>query len=176
MSEKCKKYTTVTKGGQRGSTRSGDEDKREQERGGNIPGQDRIRVGRSCVRTGSDNVLSTWWVLKQNTQHGPTGSILITFVIHPQFAHSNTHWVHVEYFQKVPTTEPAKGGLDLPTGSILINFTFCPHLTHPDTHQAHVEYFYKVPTQVPTDCQGGYIQKVLSEPVLTQLLPTPIWS
>ena len=24
-------------------------------------------------------VLSTWWVLKQNTQHGPTGSILITF-------------------------------------------------------------------------------------------------
>ena len=24
-------------------------------------------------------VLSTWWVLKQNTQHGPTRSILITF-------------------------------------------------------------------------------------------------
>ena len=63
-------------------------------------------------------VLSTWWVLKQNTQHGPTGSILITFVICPQFAHSNTHWVHVEYFQKVPTTEPAEGGLGLPTGSI----------------------------------------------------------
>ena len=63
-------------------------------------------------------VVSTWWVLKQNTQHGPTGSILITFVICPQFTHSNTHQVHVEYFQKVPTTEPAEGGLDLPTGSI----------------------------------------------------------
>ena len=63
-------------------------------------------------------VLSTWWVLKQNIQHGPTGSILITFVIRPQFTHSNTYWVHVEYFQKVPTTEPTKGGLDLPTGSI----------------------------------------------------------
>ena len=24
-------------------------------------------------------MLSIWWVLKQNTQHGPTGSILITF-------------------------------------------------------------------------------------------------
>ena len=24
-------------------------------------------------------IVSTWWVLKQNTQHGPTGSILITF-------------------------------------------------------------------------------------------------
>ena len=24
-------------------------------------------------------MVSTWWVLKQNTQHGPTGSILITF-------------------------------------------------------------------------------------------------
>ena len=105
-------------------------------------------------------VLSTWWVLKQNTQHGPTRPILITFVICPQFAHPNTHWVHVEYFQKVPTTEPAEGGLDLPTGSILINFTFRPHFAHPDTHRAHVEYFYKVPTQVPTDCQGGYIQKV----------------
>ena len=53
-----------------------------------------------------------------NTQHGPTRSILITFVIHPQFAQSNTHQVHVEYFQKVPTTEPVEGGLDLPTGSI----------------------------------------------------------
>ena len=105
-------------------------------------------------------VLSTWWVLKQNTQHGPTGSILITFVIRPQFTHSNTHQVHVEYFQKVPTTEPAKGGLDLPTGSILINFTFHPHFAHPDTHWAHVEYFYKVPTQVPANRQGGYIQKV----------------
>ena len=97
-------------------------------------------------------VLSTWWVLKQNTQHKPTRSILITFVICPQFTHSNTHQVHVEYFQKVPTTEPTEGGLDLPTGSILIIFTFCPHFAHPDTHRAHVEYFYKVPTQVPADC------------------------
>ena len=105
-------------------------------------------------------VLSTWWVLKQNTQHGPTGSILITFVICPQFTHPNTHQVHVEYFQKVPTTEPTEGGLDLPTGSILINFTFRPHFAHPDTHWAHVEYFYKVPTQVPADRQGEYIQKV----------------
>ena len=32
----------------------GNEDEREQERGGNIPGQDQIRVDRSCVRTGSD--------------------------------------------------------------------------------------------------------------------------
>ena len=24
-------------------------------------------------------MLSTWWILKQNTQHGPTESILITF-------------------------------------------------------------------------------------------------
>ena len=24
-------------------------------------------------------MVSTWWVLKQNTQHGPTGSMLITF-------------------------------------------------------------------------------------------------
>ena len=47
-------------------------------------------------------VVSTWWVLKQNTQNGPTGFILITFVIHPQFTHPNTHRVHVEYFQKVP--------------------------------------------------------------------------
>ena len=78
---------------------------------GDIPGQELIGVDRSCVRTGSDT---------------PTGSILITFVICPQFAQSNTHRVHVEYFQKVPTTEPAEGGLDLPTGSILINFTLHP--------------------------------------------------
>ena len=95
-------------------------------------------------------MVSTWWVLKQNTQHGPTRPILITFVICPQFAWSNTHWVHVEYFQKVPTTEPAKGGLDLPTGSILIAFVIRPHFTHPNTHRAHIEYFYKVPTQIPT--------------------------
>ena len=63
-------------------------------------------------------VLSTWWVLKQNTQYGPTASILITFVICPQFAHPDTHWVYVGYFQKVPTTEPTKGGLDLHTRSI----------------------------------------------------------
>ena len=63
-------------------------------------------------------VLNTWWVLKQNTQHGPIRSILITFVICPQFTHPNTHQVHVEYFQKVPTTEPVEGGLDLPTGSV----------------------------------------------------------
>ena len=68
--------------------------------------------------------------------------------------------VHVEYFQKVPTPEPAEGGLDLPTGSILINFIFRPHFAHPDTHRAHVEYFYKVPTQVPANRRGGYIQKV----------------
>ena len=84
-------------------------------------------------------VLSTWWVLKQNTQHGPTGSILITFVIRPQFTHPNTHQVHVECFQKVPTTEPAEGGPDLPTGSILIIFTFRPHFAHPDTHRAHCQ-------------------------------------
>ena len=34
----------------------GDEDESERERGGNIPGQDRIGVDRSCVRTGSDNI------------------------------------------------------------------------------------------------------------------------
>ena len=85
---------------------------------------------------------------------------LITFVTCPQFTHPNTHQVHVEYFQKVPTTEPAKGGLDLPTGFILINFTFRPHFAHPNTHWAHVEYFYKVPTRIPTDRRGGYIQKV----------------
>ena len=28
-----------------------------------------------------------------------------------------THWVHVEYFQEVPSTEPTEGGFDLPTGS-----------------------------------------------------------
>ena len=105
-------------------------------------------------------VVSTWWVLKQNTQHGPTGSILIIFTIRPQFAHPNTHQVNVEYFQKVPSTEPAKGGFDLPTGSILINFTFCPHFAHQNTHRAHVEYFYKVPTQIPIDHWAGYIQKV----------------
>jgi hypothetical protein len=105
-------------------------------------------------------VLSTWWVLKQNTQHGPTRSILITFAICPKFAHPNTHQVHVEYFQKVPSTEPAEGGHDLPTGFILINFTFCPQFAHPNTHWAHVEYFYKVPTQIPADHWVGYIQKV----------------
>ena len=39
---------------QRGSIQSGDEDEREQIRGRNIPGQDRIGVDWSCVRTGSD--------------------------------------------------------------------------------------------------------------------------
>ena len=67
-----------------------------------------------------------------------------------------THRVHFDYFcnlppKKVPTTEPAEGGLDLPTGSILINFIFRPHFVHSDTHRAHVEYFYKVPAQVPAD-------------------------
>ena len=122
------------------------------------PGTQRSLGANPYLPTGY--VVSTWWVLKQNTQHGHTGSILITFVICLQFAHSNTHQVHVEYFQKVPTTEPTKGGLDLPTGSILINFTFCPHFAHPNTCWAHVEYFYKVPTQIPADCRGGYIQKV----------------
>ena len=42
------------KGGQRGSIQSRDEDEREREQGGNIPGQDQIGVGRSCVRMGSD--------------------------------------------------------------------------------------------------------------------------
>ena len=44
------------KGGQRGSIRGGDEDKRDREQGGNIPGQDRIGVNRSCVRMGSDTM------------------------------------------------------------------------------------------------------------------------
>ena len=101
-------------------------------------------------------MVSTWWVLKQNTQHGTTGSILITFTICPQFAHPNTHQVHVEYFQKVPSTEPIEGGVDLPAGFILINFTFCPQFAHPNTHWAHVEYFYKVPTQIPANRQIGY--------------------
>ena len=46
----------VQSGEQRGSIRSGDEDEREREQEGNIPGQDWIRVGRSCVRTGSDTL------------------------------------------------------------------------------------------------------------------------
>ena len=85
---------------------------------------------------------------------------LITFAICPQFIHPNTHRVHVEYFQKVLSTEPIEGGFDLPTGFILINFTLCPQFTHPNTQWAHFGYFYKVPTQIPTDCQAGYIQKV----------------
>ena len=85
---------------------------------------------------------------------------LITFTIYPQYTHPNTHQVHVEYFQKVPSTEPIEGGFDLPTGFILINFTICPQFAHPNTHWAHVEYFYKVPTQIPADRRAGYIQKV----------------
>ena len=85
---------------------------------------------------------------------------LITYTIYPQFTHPNTHQVHVEYFQKVPSTEPTEGGFDLPTGFILINFTFCPQFAHPNTHRVHFEYFYKVPTQIPADRRAGYIQKV----------------
>ena len=85
---------------------------------------------------------------------------LIIFTIHPQFAYPNTHQGHVEYFQKVPSTEPAECGPDLPTGFILINFTFHPQFAHPNTHWVHVGYFYKVPTQIPTDHWVGYIQKV----------------
>ena len=57
-------------------------------------------------------VLSTWWVLKQNTQHEPTGSILINFTFCPHFAHPDIHWAHVEYFYKVPTQVPTnrRGG------------------------------------------------------------------
>ena len=86
--------------------------------------------------------------------------ILITFTIYPRFAHPNTHQAHVEYFQKVPSTEPVKGGVGLPTGFILINFTIHPGFTHPNTHWVHFGYFYKVPTQIPTNYQAGYIQKV----------------
>ena len=71
---------------------------------------------------------------------------LITFTIYPQFTHPNTHQVHVEYFQKVPSTEPTEGGFDLPAGFILINFTFCPQFAHPNTHWVNFGYFYKVPT------------------------------
>ena len=85
---------------------------------------------------------------------------LITSTIYLQFTHPNTHQVHVEYFQKVPSTEPTEGGFDLPTGFILINFTFCPQFAHPNTHWVHFEYFYKVPIQIPTDHWAGYIQKV----------------
>ena len=37
-------------------------------------------------------MVSTWWVLKQNTQHGPTGSMLITF----------------DYFYNLPPIHPPK--------------------------------------------------------------------
>ena len=45
----------VQRGDNGGAYEVGDEDERERERGGNIPGQDQIGVDRSCVRTGSDN-------------------------------------------------------------------------------------------------------------------------
>ena len=69
-------------------------------------------------------------------------------------------WVHGGFWNKIPSTEPAEGGVDLPTGFILINFTFCPQFAYPNTHWTHIEYFYKVPTQIPTDHQAGCIQKV----------------
>ena len=44
----------VRRGDNGGAYEVGDEDEREQERGGIILGQDWIGVDRSCVRTGSD--------------------------------------------------------------------------------------------------------------------------
>ena len=49
----------------------GNEDERERERGGNIPGQELIGVDRSCVRTGSDTVLAI--VLRQRHEQWMEG-------------------------------------------------------------------------------------------------------
>ena len=77
------------------------------------------------------------------------GYFLITLTICPQFTHPNTHQVHVEYFQKVPSTEPAEGGFDLPTGFIQINFTFRPQLLTQIPTGYMLSIFTKYPPRYP---------------------------
>ena len=53
------KKSIVQGGVQREHIQSGNEDEGETRTRGNIPGQDRIRVSGSCVRTGSDSQIQT---------------------------------------------------------------------------------------------------------------------
>ena len=80
---------------------------------------------------------------------------LITFVIYPQFTHPNTHQVHVEYFQKVPSTEPTEGGSDLPTGFILINLHFAHNLLTQIPTRHILSIFTKYPAQQLVGIQVG---------------------
>ena len=83
--------------------------------------------------------------------------ILVTFTICPHFAHPNIHQVHVEYFQKVPSIEPAEGGVDLPLGSFWLILQFA-HNSLTQTPTGHMlSIFTKCPPRyLPIDGLGTF--------------------
>ena len=47
------------------------------------------------------HMVSTWWVLKQNTQRGPTGSMLIAFWLLLQFTPNSHTWIPTRYMLRI---------------------------------------------------------------------------